>query len=172
MPTVVEMERLGWGDPGDQGSTQALNYLATHCTTFREAGLSMKVRKEAKPLFHALILLMERNGTDLDAGPLDDWSYANRDIRGYPGSKSMHSWGLAIDLDSLKNVLGSEKTSFPIAKTIKAARACSLDWGYLWDGRKDPMHFEFRKARNDIPAAYARLQAAHPLIWQKVKPKS
>lgn len=170
MPTVIEMQRQGWGDPGDLGSTQALNYASTHLTTLKEAGITMRIRKETKPLFHALILLMERAGVDLDKGGLDDWSYANRDIRGYPGSKSMHSWGLAIDLDATKNVLGSEKTSFPILETRKAARACSLDWGYLWTGRKDPMHFEFRQPRLEIPEAYNRLKSAHPLIWRKVKP--
>lgn len=168
MPTVPEMERKGWGDPGEPNSTVAAQYVTRHITTIKVADRSFRVRKEVAPLFHALVILMEKNGTDISKGILDDWGYANRDIRGYPGFKSMHSWGLAIDLDATKNVLGSSSTSFPVFKTRKAATDCSLDWGYLWDGRKDPMHFEFTGSKAQVPTALARLKARHPLIYRRV----
>lgn len=168
MPTVAEMERKGWGDPGEPNSTTATQYAIRHIKAIKVADRTFRVRREVAPLFHALVLLMERNGVDISKGILDDWGYANRDIRGYPGFKSMHSWGLAIDIDATKNVLGSSSTSFPVAATKKAADACSLDWGYLWDGRKDPMHFEFTGSKAQVPAALAKLKRRHPMIYRKV----
>lgn len=168
MPSIAEMLRKGWGDPGAPESPVAAQYVVRHITTIKVADRSFRVRKEVAPLFHALVLLMERNGVDISKGILDDWGYANRDIRGYPGLKSMHAWGLAIDIDATKNVLGSSSTSFPVAPTRKAADACSLDWGYLWDGRKDPMHFEFTGSKAQIPAALAKLKRRHPMIYRKV----
>lgn len=168
MPSIAEMERKGWGDPGEPNSPEAAKYVNQHIKSVSVADRTFRVRREVAPLFHALVLLMERNGVDISKGVLDDWGYANRDIRGIAGSKSMHSWGLAIDLDATKNVLGSSSTSFPVAATKKAAEACSLDWGYLWDGRKDPMHFEFTGSRAQVAAALAKLKARHPLIYRKV----
>lgn len=162
MPTIAEMQRKGWGNP------DASDYVADHVTSITVADRTFRVRKEVAPLFHAFVLLLERGGVDISKGTLDDWGYANRDIRGYPGSKSMHAWGLAIDVDALKNVLGSPKTSFPKIATRRAAEDCSLDWGYLWDDRPDPMHFEFTGSRSQIPAALARLRKRHPLVYRKV----
>lgn len=168
MPTIIEMQRMGWDDPGAPGSPEAAAYKAKWIRDFTEGGRTFHVHKDALPLFHALVALMGRNGVDISTGVLDDWSYVNRDIRGYPGSKSMHSWGLAIDIDSTKNPLGAHTTSFPIDKTNRAADGCSLTWGYNWTTRPDPMHFEFRMAHSDIPKALQRLQARYPLIYRKV----
>lgn len=168
MPTVPEMERMGWEDPGAPGSREAEQYRAKWIRSFTEGGRTFHVHKDVLPLFRALVILMDKNGVDIDKGVLDDWSYANRDIRGYPGYKSMHSWGLAIDIDAVKNPLGSDETSFPVRKTDKAADDCSLTWGYNWTSRPDPMHFEFKGMRSDIPKALKRLKTSRPLVYTKV----
>lgn len=168
MPTVPEMERIGWEDPGAPGSKEAAEYKSKWIRGFTEGGRTFYVHKDVIPLFRALILMMDKNGVDIDKGVLDDWSYNNRDIRGYPGFKSMHSWGLAIDIDATKNALGSHSTSFPVAKTDKAADDCSLTWGYNWTTRPDPMHFEYRLAHKDIPKSLKKLKAARPLIYARV----
>lgn len=167
MPTIPEMERKGWADPGDAGSKEAAAYKTTWIRDFTAGGRTFHVHKDALPLFKALVLLMGKNGVDIDAGILDDWSYVNRDIRGYPGYKSYHSWGLAIDIDSTKNVLGSHTTSFPVGPTQKAADACSLTWGYNWTTRPDPMHFEYGGLRSDIPKALNKLKLRYPLVYRK-----
>lgn len=164
MPTIPEMERLGWGNP------DAKTYASRNLVSIAEGGRTFRVRREAAPLFQALVILLGKAGVDIDRGVLDDWSYANRDIRGYPGYKSYHAWGLAIDVDATKNALGSHTTSFPIAATQRAARDCSLTWGYNWASRPDPMHFEFNRPRAEIKDAYNRLMARHPLIWKAVRP--
>lgn len=168
MPTIPEMQRMGWDDPGETGSKEAAAYKAKWIAEFTEGGRAFRVHKEVLPLFRALIILMGKNGVDIDTGILDDWSYVNRDIRGYPGYKSMHSWGLAIDIDSTKNPLGSSHTSFPVEKTNKAADGCSLAWGYNWTTRPDPMHFEYRGMRSDVPKALNKLKLRYPLVYRKV----
>lgn len=163
MPSIIEMERLGWGNPDDPA------YRTKHIVEVTEGGRTFRVRRETAPLFKALLIFMDKNGVDIDAGILDDWSYVNRDIRGYPGVKSYHAWGLAIDIDATKNALGSLGTSFPINKTQDAIKATSLTWGYNWrpPSRPDPMHFEFRGTPEQAKQALTRLKVSNPLIYRR-----
>lgn len=165
MPTIPEMVAKGWGDP------LAPDYRERNIVTIEYKTRSFRVHRKVKPLFHGLLLLLERSGVDITTGVLDDWSYVVRPIRGYedvkPTPYSYHSWGLAIDLDSIKNPLGSTTTSFPVASTKKAVADCSLDWGYLWSGRKDPQHFEFNDAVSSVQAALDHLRETRPVIYKK-----
>lgn len=65
-----------------------------------------------------------------------------RKIRGR-SSMSLHSWGIAVDLNSSWNPLGGKSTLSP--EFVK----CFTDAGFFWGGnfknRKDPMHFELDK---------------------------
>lgn len=57
-------------------------------------------------------------------------------------SMSLHSWGIAIDVNAAWNGLGKE----PILS--KGFVKCFTDAGFLWGGtwtRKDGMHFELNK---------------------------
>jgi hypothetical protein len=160
MPTVLEQMRLGWGNPDNP------DYYRDHIKVFTAVGVEMRVRAELVPIFKACMLLMDRK-YDLDRGVRDDWSYANRDIRGYPGVKSYHSWGLAIDLNALRNVMGSSDFQFNRAYANRVAEACSLTWGGSWQSRPDAMHFEFRGCRASVAAAKRKLKLRHPLVWRK-----
>lgn len=166
MPTIPEMTLKGWGDP------TASDYAVKNITTFTYNDRRFRVRTEVKPLFHGLLILMSKAGVDISAGVLDDWSYVLRPIRGYENVKptpySYHSWGLAIDLDATKNPLGATTTSFPIEPTKKASADCTLSWGFLWSGRKDPMHFEFNRSKSDVKKALATLKATHPKVYSTV----
>lgn len=166
MPTIPEMLAKGWGDPTSP------DYAKNNIVAIEYKNRTFRVNRRVKPLFHGLLLLMERNGVDITTGALDDWSYVLRPIRGYedvvPTPYSYHSWGLAIDLDSIKNPLGATTTSFPVTLTKKAATDCSLDWGYLWSGRKDPQHFEFNDPATSVKAALAHLKETRPRIYEKV----
>lgn len=171
MPTFQEMAARGWGYPGYPNSPEFSTYVQNHIKVIEVAGLRMMVRIETAPLFHALILLMERHGVDLSKQH-DDWSLCNKGIEGYSAEhRSLHSWGLAIDLDAMKNPYGATKTSFPVMDTRKAAEDCSLDWGYLWNGTKDPMHFQYVGNRTSVDAAKARLKNRHPLLYRTVTHK-
>jgi len=65
-----------------------------------------------------------------------------RKIRGRT-SMSLHSWGIAVDVNASWNPLGGKSTLSP--EFVK----CFTDAGFFWGGnfqnRKDPMHFELAK---------------------------
>ncbi len=81
-----------------------------------------------------------------------------RPIRGAEGTSnlSMHSWGIAMDLNPEQNPLHSKGTNFP-QKFIEIMELCGFRWGGSWRqfgksgsdvwggewGRSDPMHFEY-----------------------------
>jgi hypothetical protein len=72
------------------------------------------------------------------------WCYNNRSIRGST-RKSQHAYGNAIDINPDKNPMGSKLiTDMPIKEVTALAKKHNLDWGALWSGRKDAMHFEYR----------------------------
>lgn len=67
--------------------------------------------------------------------------YARRSIRNSPSHASTHSWGIAIDLEPHKYPLGS-KERFP-QEVVDTFKECGFFYGGDFNGRKDPMHFQF-----------------------------
>lgn len=72
------------------------------------------------------------------------WGAVCREVRGSnPPVPSNHSWGLALDFNSLENPLGST-SGWDIPKWMPALWG---EYGFFWGGnyisRKDAMHFEF-----------------------------
>lgn len=68
-----------------------------------------------------------------------DGCYVNRDVRGSL-EPSIHSWGLAIDLNASQFPLGSDAKQLPII--IEAFESHGWFWGGNFQTRKDPMHFQ------------------------------
>jgi hypothetical protein len=134
---VTSAQARGWGDPDAPG------YRERHIVTLDAGGIRLAVHRRVAPLFAELIRRLVAAGYDLDA-VADDWGYANRDVRGRPGVKSNHSWGLAIDLNATRNPMNSdpdaEREFGPDVAAIAAA--CHLEWGGEWTPRRDYMHFE------------------------------
>ena len=54
-------------------------------------------------------------------------------------SPSLHSWGIAVDVNAAWNGLGKEPTLSP--EFVKCFTDVGFDWGGVW-GRKDGMHFQ------------------------------
>lgn len=54
-------------------------------------------------------------------------------------SQSLHSWGVAIDVNAAWNGLGKEPTLS--AGFVKCFTDAGFDWGGIWQ-RKDGMHFQ------------------------------
>lgn len=57
-------------------------------------------------------------------------------------SQSLHSWGVAIDVNAAWNGLGKEPTLS--AGFVKCFVDAGFDWGGIWQ-RKDGMHFQLSK---------------------------
>lgn len=70
------------------------------------------------------------------------WGYACRAIRG-SSAPSVHSWGLAIDINAVTNWMGrQDRGDIPVWLENLFAEF-GFDWGGNWESRPDPMHFEF-----------------------------
>lgn len=69
-------------------------------------------------------------------------SYANRNIAG-TNTKSLHSYGLAVDINPAQNPVTYGKVITNLPKGIgRLAAKYGLAWGGNWNGsKKDPMHF-------------------------------
>ena len=70
-----------------------------------------------------------------------DGCYQVRKMRGL-SSQSLHSWGLAVDLNQSTNQLGKQPTLS--AGFVKCFTDAGFDWGGVWQ-RKDGMHFQLSK---------------------------
>ena len=114
--------------------------------SFRVEGPELKIRvcEKVAPLLIGFAVEFNKLIEPLEAGPLDDWGYAYRDVRGVPGKISNHSSGTAIDLNATRHALGKIGT-FELAK-VPMIRALAKKYGLFWGGdyrnRKDEMHFE------------------------------
>jgi len=58
-------------------------------------------------------------------------------------SMSLHSWGIAIDVNAAWNQLGTKGNLSP--EFVKCFTDAGFDWGGNWTGRTDPMHFQLAK---------------------------
>lgn len=128
----------GWGQGWPRDRSDDMRRV-----TATRSGADFDVHYEIAPLIKFLIDEVERRGYLIDHGAADvddDWSYANRAIRGR-NTPSNHSWGLAIDIDAQEYGLGSYRR-LP-QWVVDLFEAYGFDYGGDWSGRKDPMHFEF-----------------------------
>jgi hypothetical protein len=58
-------------------------------------------------------------------------------------SMSLHSWGIAIDVNAFENGLNQTPKLSP--GFVKCFTDAGFDWGGLWKSRPDGMHFELSK---------------------------
>jgi hypothetical protein len=131
----------GWGNPDYS------RYEEKFIVTINVGGVKVRVHKEVAKIFTYLLSELEK--TYPLAAYKDDWGYANRDVRGHPGVKSNHAWGLAVDLDATKNPMTTNAKAQhefkaavvdPILKHFRGR----MEWGGKYKGaRKDYMHFEW-----------------------------
>jgi hypothetical protein len=101
---------------------------------------------------------------DIEAGELDDWSYAERPVRGGT-DLSNHASGTAVDLNSERHPLGTSPAADFTEKQINTIYTILNEvhnvvrWGGSYTGRQDPMHFEINAPESRVAAAVAGLGA-------------
>ena len=128
----------GWPASKDQAEIGIKSYLVPGTV------IKLRCAERVAPLLVGFAQDFNNLIEAIDAGPLDDWSYCYREVRGVPGKLSNHSSGTAIDLNSTRHRLG-EVGTFDLAK-VPMIRALAKKYGLFWGGdyrnRKDEMHFE------------------------------
>ena len=137
MPNTSLKSDNGWPASKDPAEIGIKSYLIK--------GTDIKIRcaKKAGPLLAAFAAEFHEKIEPIDKGPLDDWAYCFRNVRGRD-RLSNHSSGTAIDLNATKHPLGAENTFTP-EKTLlvlELAAKYGLKSGITYKQRKDPMHFE------------------------------
>jgi D-alanyl-D-alanine carboxypeptidase/Putative peptidoglycan binding domain len=139
-------EQRGWGHGWPQCQRGRI-------AAIERAGVKVFVRKEIAPLVATLLEATEkRHGYDIKAG--QTWGYACRPIRGTQ-TASNHSWGLAVDINSLSNPMGATfKSDMPPAM-VAMWWACGFYWGGWYSRRPDAMHFEYLRRPGDVAADLA-----------------
>ncbi|HTN45657.1 MAG TPA: M15 family metallopeptidase [Flavipsychrobacter sp.] len=96
------------------------------------------IHKDFKTKLSAAFRALEEKGLHREIRSFDG-CYNLRYVRGSQTSLSVHSWGVAIDLNAKENPLSSEgKWSYEFLKTMLDHE---IFCGQNWVGRKDPMHF-------------------------------
>lgn len=134
---AANAQTRGWGSPDEPG------YREKYIVRTKIAGVTWLVHRKYEPILRELL---ERYAVPT-IGPItkvaDDWSYVNRDIRGRPGVKSNHSWGLAVDVNATQNPMGGGRHGQFPADFGKRIAHLGVKWGGDYMSRTDPMHFEF-----------------------------
>lgn len=130
-----------WGDPAI--TTNELKYMTLwDVPTHLELGVIPKKLYCNKlmigPLMQAFSNIIDRNL--VHELKTFDGCFNVRKKRGL-NSQSLHSWGIAIDINAAWNGLG--KTPTMSAKLVKCFTDTGFEWGGTWT-RKDGMHFQLR----------------------------
>lgn len=124
-------------------------------TTVQAAGVTILVRKEIAPLVGTLLRATELLGYNVKNG--QTWGFACRPIRGTE-SPSNHSWGLAVDLNSVANPMSSRFQSDIPPVVVHMWEACGFYWGGRYENRPDPMHFEYLGGPDDVMKDFHQAQ--------------
>jgi hypothetical protein len=137
------------------GNSDAPRFRERNIVTIEFLGSTMFVHKKVQRHFFRLESIFEARTPEyaatVSAGVLDDWSYHNRTIRGEASAKSMHAFGISIDINALTNVMGTAG-DMP-AEVVAQWEREGGDWGGDWS-RPDPMHFESHLTPAEIRSRY------------------
>jgi peptidoglycan hydrolase-like protein with peptidoglycan-binding domain len=134
----------GWATPSPK-------FQSANIVRLNVAGISLYVHRDVSYIFACLVsdidTVLRRKGKSL-VKEKDDWSYARRFIAG-TRVWSNHAWGLAVDLNALRNPqarkLITELDSKWVQWLLIGKYKGLIKWGGFYGGttKKDPMHFEF-----------------------------
>lgn len=143
-------QQRGWG-------TGWPNCQRSKMTSIVGGDVTVLVRREIASLVKTLMDITEsRYGYEIKIG--QTWGYACRPIRGTQ-TPSNHSWGLAVDINSLSNPMQSTfKSDIPPA-VVRMWEACGFYWGGRYMNRPDAMHFEYIGRPSDVARHTAKAKS-------------
>lgn len=155
--TETTAAQRGWGSGWP-------NCQSSKMVTIHPCGRALPIRREAATVFDYLVRRFDAEIEDINAHA-DDWGYSCRPIRG-TNRPSNHSWGLAVDLNSLRHPQGSAHT-FTSTQLLNGHLMLGelhfFRWGQDYSGTVDGMHWEFMGTPTDMAALTRRVKRL--LAW-------
>lgn len=126
----------------------------------RAAGVPFRVAPGTEPLWERFVTRFNAEVEPLAGPVLDDWSWADRNVRGSATVISNHASATALDLNATKHPRGVRDT-FTDAQ-VKALRRLLADfpvirWGGDFHTTVDDMHFELNADHAEVAAFIATL---------------
>ena len=115
----------------------------TNLTSYNLFGSDVTVNEIVVPFLDQIQKEISDAKTGYDFGTVQTYNFRSK--RG-GGGYSMHSWGIAIDINPGSNPAGQAGTDIP-PKVIEIFRKYGYIWGGEWPGEPDPMHFEWYGAK-------------------------
>jgi hypothetical protein len=137
------MADRGFSSPGKPGSAEEASWKRRYLVKLRAVPVvkTLWVHRSSALAFNALVLIWQRNGEQMGK-VVDDWGWANRDIRGV-AEDSYHRYGKALDGEATENPQHGLRTGFPRTITHEACELLELVWGFDWSAKfRDPMHVQ------------------------------
>lgn len=127
--------------PAPQGYPQGFKAgVGQYLTTVSAGGHSFTVNRYVAPRFVGFVNALVAQGYK----PLSIGGYANRNQANGSGLKSLHAYGLAIDIDPARNpyIRNPVGGRHALPRNVGALAAkYGLSWGGNWRNTKDYMHF-------------------------------
>lgn len=120
--------------PVAQGGGSTTPKLATVTS---KSGKSASVGAAYSKQFQTLLDYLDSVGYDIKSLG----GYADRDVRGKPGVKSVHAKGGALDINPGENPMGGKLVTDLPAQIGAISKSMGLGWGGDWKSIKDAMHF-------------------------------
>lgn len=146
--TSLNAAQRGWG-PGWPNCSEGRWVVIGHIDGVPDQVFdTARVHEILVPLVRLLIAESARRGYVFRDGQC--WGAACREVRdSNPKVPSNHSWGLAVDFNSVINFLGRTDGGDIPKWMVELWNAYGFRWGGDFEDRKDPMHFEFMGTPQD-----------------------
>ena len=129
----------------------------------RVAGTAFRVAPGTEPLWAAFVGRFVAEVEPLAGPVLDDWSWADRNVRGSTTVISNHASATALDLNAEKHPRGVRDTftADQVARLRKILRAFPvIRWGGDFHTTVDDMHFEINASHAEVAAFIKTLTPA------------
>lgn len=154
---MTTAEDRGWG-PGWP------NCQFAAVTGVTVAGITFQVRTETKVVFAAFLADFHKLVEPLRKEQC--WSFVCRVIRGTASTPSNHSWGLAVDLNSVLHPWRAKDTFTPtqrerIRMLLAQPGYRNIKWGADFSSNRDEMHFEYVGTPDDAFADTKHIVETH-----------
>ena len=137
IPTSYSDLYRSFGDPDDPNFQR--DYLVQVTHRFGGKDVTFACHRVMAPKLHNVWQKMSDLGK-LDVIKTFDGCYNNRSVRG-SAAKSLHAWGLAIDINAADFPLGS--TNRQDHDLTVAFESEGFWYGGDYHGRLDPMHYQY-----------------------------